>query len=387
MRPLLVGVDVGTTTAIAVFDLNSNLLSLKSDRNFSTPDIVRHISKIGKPLIISTDKQKPPSTIAKLASSYNCKLLVPDHDLGIEEKDKLTIGFNASNIHEKDALAAASFAYKIYLPQFKKIDLVSNSQSESEKIKELIVTKRAGNITEAIRMLRPKKFKEKPIVKKQEVDWKTQYELLKRKLIDKERSYEILKIYTEKIEERIKNLQKQRKQRLEEDLRKNQETRRKIMKEKEIEGRNILIKQLQYELAKLREINKAYEKRFEKEEELIRIKNQGDLVVIVIDNFAKDAIVKTNRESKIRDQIVYFENQRQSKQAARTLISLQPRMVLGELNEDMEDMLKGAGIPVINIKPEIKKYFASISSKEIESQLKKSEKRNFLKWLSIYRNR
>ncbi len=62
-------------------------------------------------------------------------------------------------------------------------------------------------------------------------------------------------------------------------------------------------------------------------------------------------------------------------------------MVLGELNEDMEDMLKGAGIPVINIKPEIKKYFASISSKEIESQLKKSEKRNFLKWLSIYRNR
>lgn len=387
MKPLLIGVDTGITTAIAVLDLEKNILSLKSDRNFSTSDIIKYISKIGKPLIISTDKKRPPIMIAKLASSYNSKLFVPNHDLSIEEKDKLTTGFKTDNIHEKDALAAALFAYKFYSPQFRKVDSVSTSESESDKIKELLISKKASNISEAVEMLKPKKVEEKPVMKKQEFDWERHYELLKRKLTDKERSYEILKLYSQKLEERIKNLQKQRKERLEEELKKNQETRKRIMKEKEIEGRNILIKQLQYELAKEKMMIKAYEERFEKEEEFKRIKDEGNIAVIIMDNFTKDAIVKANREFKIKDQVVYFENQRQSKQAARTLISLQPRIVLGELNEKMEVMLRNAGIPVVSMKPELRKYFAFVSSKEIESQLKKSERKNFLKWLSGYRNR
>ena len=88
LKPLIVGLDIGTTTGLSIHDLKKNLLYLKSKKHFSTSHIIKQITIFGRPIIIATDKQKVPNKIRKIASSFNAKIYKPDHDLTIEEKEK-----------------------------------------------------------------------------------------------------------------------------------------------------------------------------------------------------------------------------------------------------------------------------------------------------------
>ncbi|MFQ6020680.1 MAG: DUF460 domain-containing protein [Candidatus Aenigmatarchaeota archaeon] len=251
MESLIVGVDIGTTSAIAIFDLNRNLLYLKSKRNFSMREIVNNILEFGKPLIIATDKKKVPPKINKLAASFNCKISSPDHNLTVEEKNRI-INISIENTHERDALACAMFANKKYGAQFDNINKTLSSmglEKYADKIKEMIITKEAKNIAEAIEKLEPEKEEE---IIERNIDWKVKAEKLRKKLSDKKRSYDILRIYTEKLEEKIKKLELQKQLYIEEEIKKNEKIRKKILKKKEIKDRDILIKQLQFELAKLK---------------------------------------------------------------------------------------------------------------------------------------
>jgi len=388
VKPLIVGLDIGATSAVAIFDLNRNLLSVRSKKNFPMPEIVNEIIRYGKPLIIATDKKKAPPTIAKLAASFNCRLFTPDHDLGVEEKESI-INVSLNNSHERDALAAAVYANKTYFGLFANIDKTLQSMNlsdMSDNVKEMIIKKEAKNIADAIEKLKPKPKEEEIKLTERNVDWKNKAEELRRKLLDLQKSYDILKLYSQKLEERIKTLEVQKEALITEELKKNEDTRKEVIREKEIKSRDILIKQLQFEIERLKNFSKTHKKFAEREMELKEIREKDLIPVIIIKEFDKDSIVYAHKEYGLKDQIVWIKNPKHSKTALKALVSFQPRIVIADLDEDMKNSLVDSGIIVLNeLKPETKKYYGIIAKSELESIVKNTEKKNFINWLNEYK--
>jgi len=392
VKPLIVGVDVGLTTGIAIFDLDRNLLFLGNKRFFSVSDVINYIMRFGKPLIIATDKKKIPATINKLAATFNCKVFNPDHDLGVEEKDEI-VKIPIKDIHEKDALAAATFAYKAHVVQFTNIDrtLASmNLKEYKDTVKEMIITKEAKNIAEAIEKIKPKKeeIPTKQVLKEIKLDWKEKAKEYEKKLDEQKKRYEILKIYDEKLDEKIKSLERQKQAYLEEEMRKNEETRKKILKEKELKSRDILIKQLQFELAKQKSFSKIYEEEIEREKELKDIENDDLIPVVIVSDFTRESINNANRIFDIRNKFIWFKNVKTSNSALNMLKSLKPKAVIANMDKESKEFLKDSGIVIVSdIEPELKRFYAFISPEEVNNVIKKTEKKDFLNWLEEYRKR
>jgi len=391
-KPLIVGLDIGTTTGLSIHDLNKNLLYLKSRKHFSTSNIIKQIMIFGIPIIIATDKQKVPSKIKKIASSFNAKIFRPDHDLTIEEKERI-VNISMKDTHERDALAASLFAFKLYASTFNTVDRNLETlglKKYSDIVKEMILRKQAKNIAEAIDKIKPKKkeIKEKYVLKEVELNWKEKAKELEKKLKDEKNRYEILKIYAEKLETRVRNLEIQKQEYLEEQMKKTEEGRRKVLKEKEVRSRDILIKQLKFELAKGKSIRKAYEEKLKREQELNDIKDEKLLPVIIISNFTKEDIVNANREFDIANKVVWIQNFKFSKTTAKVLASIKPKVVIGETDREIKDILRRSRIIVVDtVKPELRDYYAAVSPEKIENEMVKIEKNDFLKWLEDYRRR
>jgi predicted RNase H-like nuclease (RuvC/YqgF family) len=112
MRYLIVGVDVGTTSALAALDFEGGLVKVSSFRNAGVDEIVEEIRVLGIPAIVASDVSPPPKVVAKVATSFGANLFVPQESLTVEEKIELTREFDCGNPHERDALAAALNAHK-----------------------------------------------------------------------------------------------------------------------------------------------------------------------------------------------------------------------------------------------------------------------------------
>lgn len=121
-EPFIVGIDPGTTTALALVNLEGELLELKSGKNLSDSRIRRFISEIGNPIIIATDISSPPKKVEKISSSFSSRLFYPEEDLKRELKEDLTRHYEeVTNKHEKDALASALYALKRINPLVNKV--------------------------------------------------------------------------------------------------------------------------------------------------------------------------------------------------------------------------------------------------------------------------
>jgi predicted RNase H-like nuclease (RuvC/YqgF family) len=390
-KPLIVGIDIGTTTGLAIYDLDKNLLYTGSKKDFSTSKIIKEIMSFGNPLIIATDRKKVSPRIKKIAASFNCKIFRPDHNLTVEEKNDI-IRIPIKDAHEKDALASASFAYRKYEPMFNNINRALNQlnlEQQKDRVKEMILTGNAKNIAEAIEKVRPKEVvKVKTEVKEVFLNWRERAKENKRKLREKDRRYDILKVYTDKLEEKIKALERQKQTYIEEEMKKNEKVRKEIMKEKELRKREIIIKQLNFELAKQKSLRETYEQRLKKQQEMIDILDEGNIPVIRIKEFDKKSITDADKEFDIRNKVVWIENFKPSRLVARFLIKNKPKVVISEMEDDTRRFLKKYGIIVVDsIKPEMREFYGAASPDEMKTTMLKTEKRDFLKWLEDYRQR
>jgi len=390
-KPLIVGIDIGTTTGLAIYDLDKNLLYTGSKKYFSISNVIKEIMSFGNPLIIATDRKKVSSKIKKIAASFNCKTFHPDHDLTIQEKENI-IRIPIKDAHEKDALASASFAFRGYETMFNNINRALTSLSLEQyrdDVKEMIITREAKNIAEAIEKVRPKEVvKVKTKIKEIYLNWRDKAKEYKRKSKGNERRYEILKLYSEKLEEKLKALERQKQTYIEEEKNKNEKVRKEILKEKELRKREILIKQLQFELSKQKNLREIYEEKLKKQQELIDIHNEGLIPVIKIPDFKKESIANVNREFDIRNKVVWIENFEPSKMATRALLNSKPKIVISEMEEETKEFLKRYGIIVVNsLKPQIRNYYAAVSPEKIETTIKRTERKDFLNWLEDYRGR
>ncbi|MEM3994604.1 MAG: DUF460 domain-containing protein [Thermofilum sp.] len=127
-RVLIVGVDPGTTTGVAALDLKGSVVALFSKRLLGRSQLTRALSELGRPAVVATDVQPPPSYVRKLASSLGAVLFAPPRPLSLDEKRRLAgeasslSGVKVRDSHQRDALAAAYKAFLSYREKFEEVE-------------------------------------------------------------------------------------------------------------------------------------------------------------------------------------------------------------------------------------------------------------------------
>ncbi len=127
---VIVGIDPGIETGLAVIDLSMRPLLVASSRELDRASILTKIYSVGIPVLVATDKNPPPDTVKKIASTLGVPLYVPPKSLSVAEKESLVEWFRRRSrtdirietSHERDALAAAIKAYKVFERKFAEIE-------------------------------------------------------------------------------------------------------------------------------------------------------------------------------------------------------------------------------------------------------------------------
>ena len=118
---VLVGVDPGTTTAVAVVGLDGEVLDLLSTRTADTSEVIEWVVERGRPVVVAADVTPMPETVEKLRRSFDAAGWTPERDLPVDEKQHRTREEGYDNDHERDALAAALSAYDDHEDQFDRV--------------------------------------------------------------------------------------------------------------------------------------------------------------------------------------------------------------------------------------------------------------------------
>jgi len=111
---VLVGVDPGTTTAVALVGLDGHVLDVTSTRTADTAEVIEWIIERGRPALVAADVTPMPTTVEKIAASFDAPGWVPDSDLPVDEKQHRTREEGYEDDHQRDAMAAALYAFDHY---------------------------------------------------------------------------------------------------------------------------------------------------------------------------------------------------------------------------------------------------------------------------------
>jgi predicted RNase H-like nuclease (RuvC/YqgF family) len=118
---VVVGIDPGTTTAVALLDLDGSPLDVHSTRTADTAEVIEWIIEHGRPVLVAADVEPMPDTVEKIRRSFDAGGWIPERDLPVDEKLHRTREEPYDNDHERDALAAALFAFDDHAEQFERV--------------------------------------------------------------------------------------------------------------------------------------------------------------------------------------------------------------------------------------------------------------------------
>lgn len=151
---VIVGIDPGTTTAVAILDLEGRVLDLTSSRTMSRSDVVEHITRYGRPLIVASDVSPMPEAVDKIRRAFGAVAHQPSESLSTEAKIDLSRGVRYRNDHERDALSAAREAYSRYRNKFQQIMRKTPQGVDAGEVLALVargesISSAIKNVTEA----------------------------------------------------------------------------------------------------------------------------------------------------------------------------------------------------------------------------------------------
>ncbi|MHA1126048.1 MAG: DUF460 domain-containing protein [Candidatus Heimdallarchaeota archaeon] len=168
-RGLIVGIDPGPNTGIAILNFNGNVLLVDSMRSAARGDIIRKITLHGDPTIIAADVTPPPDFVVKISKMLNTGLSYPDRLCSSAEKSELVDNYTSNGTrvkgaHKRDALFAAIKAFNKYSDLFNRIDKSLSEPDElplRNKVKQMTI-KEEMNIQDAIDELKRRNVKVEP---------------------------------------------------------------------------------------------------------------------------------------------------------------------------------------------------------------------------------
>nr|WP_206205826.1 DUF460 domain-containing protein [Thermococcus sp. Bubb.Bath] len=249
-KSLIVGIDPGITVGIAVIDLDGRIIALHSERNMPVGEVFRFISDIGHPVVVATDVSPAPGFVEKIARSFKASLFVPRESLRIDEKNEFLrdLGITVDDDHQRDALAAAYKAYLRLKPKLEHIDSrlrEAGLSRKSEEVKALVI--QGYNLGEAMQRvtLRERRTEEE---EEQEMERSFDAGPYLKRIRELERRIEFL----ERENEELRGIIKEQRKTIGKLERKiadyDDEVRRKVLRERELEAKVRRIEVLEKQL-------------------------------------------------------------------------------------------------------------------------------------------
>ncbi len=210
-KPVIVGLDPGANTGIAVVDLEGRVLHVTSGRNLDRGSILDIISGYGKPVIIAVDVSEPPETVRKLAAQLGASIYTPPRDMSTLEKrdiiEEIIGEVKPENNHERDALAAA---YKAYVSLKNKLQQIDSQLEDLEptidkdEVKKWVI--RGLTMAEALEKALERALEEATTIVKREPEKRKAREEAPQ-ISEYVREIEFLKAQKEALEAKIRTLE------------------------------------------------------------------------------------------------------------------------------------------------------------------------------------
>ena len=139
LKHLIVGIDAGKTAALACLDLEGKVVNVATGRFVGLEWFVSAIKDTGSPVIIASDKRKPDSLSVRLSTIFDAVLFAPETDMSVEKKKVIASKF-ASNFHERDALAAATTAYNVYVNKLRQAErMAKENNTDADRVKAMVI--------------------------------------------------------------------------------------------------------------------------------------------------------------------------------------------------------------------------------------------------------
>ncbi|MCZ7381131.1 MAG: DUF460 domain-containing protein [Candidatus Methanoperedens sp.] len=349
---IIVGIDPGTTTAIAVVTLEGELRMLHSSRTISIPEVIEMIAEQGRPLIIASDVFPTPNAVEKIRRAFNAVSGSPDVILTAGDKIELATPYGYSNNHERDAIAAAVSVYRKNKNKFEQIKKkIPHGMDADEVIAQVV----RGKAVDAAILEMTKKQTKKPQV--------AQVPFVKDE--ESHHSRELIRKYEESIGE-MKKYQDELKIELDakdEELRKlgefiekqRSEDYKQFKKEKIIRVRDKEIAHLRKRLSENNKKISYLNERIHRLKHIRRLEISGRaLPVKIISAFTKDSILKTQEEVGIKkDDIILLKDASGGGSiTAKMLFDMGVRAIIicNDMSHAAEEELFNLGMPVLKAK-------------------------------------
>lgn len=184
--------------------------------------------------------------------------------------------------------------------------------------------------------------------------------ILMRRIKSLESSLKISGDYSKKLESRVRSLETQKKMLMDEEKKKSESARKNIMESREIALRESLIMNLRGELEALR-------KKFSRIGELEMISADGCVPVIPVKSFDRESILESDAKFGVNGSVIFFSSCKSDPSAFRTLVSLQPKAVIADLEDGDAAILENAEIKVMPKKSvRLAKYIEFLGAKREE---------------------
>jgi len=189
---IIVGVDPGETTGLALLDLKGNVLYVGSRRGIGFFDLIDKIYEYGKPLIISTDVPKVPHFVSLLSQKSGAIIFNPRRTLSTFRKNELVkkLGVKVGDSHQRDALIAAFLAFKHFEKKFSKIDNIVKYIPiiDPERVKADVVFRnldiRTAIMSQLSGLLMDSKAEKSDTVSQKELQLLRENEILRKKYLE-----------------------------------------------------------------------------------------------------------------------------------------------------------------------------------------------------------
>jgi hypothetical protein len=346
-KAVLVGIDPGTTTGLAIVNLDGKLCRVISAKNFSLKDILSLLVKYPQVLIVASDVSPVPRLVEKVASTLSSVLYTPPHSLSVAEKKELVDSKfsrdDYGNSHERDALAAALKAYNHFKPKLENLDKRLKEKDLADisvEVKSLAV--KGMSLHRAVKSL-TKEDKEKKEPKKKTIQKKSpglirtlreEIKVLKKERTELRRSLKTLQTKAAKMKKQLE--------------RDDRDMRRRLLRDREIMKRNKEIATLRSLLRDERKHKKGLQRELTSLKKRLLLETSDDLVLIkILRRFSRIEIAEERRAIKKGDIIMLPDPAGGGKAAAEMLLQLEPRAIIADKRKLSEAARKVLGRVVL----------------------------------------
>ena len=376
---IIVGVDPGTTIAVAALNLDGELVGLISSRVMSVSDAVGYIREKGKPVVVATDVVPPPATVEKIKRSFKATLFVPNERISVDEKVKLARPYGYGNDHERDALAAAVKAYNAYKNKFAQIERKAPAHM-TDDVKAMAVEGTA--IDTAIGMLRPPPERPRPQERAathlQDAGAESRLAEMRDHLRRKDEQIRNLQSYVSDLKRDIRQMERRMEWQSQTIGKLQQRGLDDVRKGKEVTIRDREIARLKKEVYDERKRNADLRSNIDRLKQIRVLEFRGDKSPVkIVENLSKDAIAACDRKLGLKTgDIVFVREAGGGPQAASMLIERGVKAIIRGtyMSHLAEEKFQEAHVPVISKEDVALKMvddFAVIDPKKLDSAIGK----------------